>query len=152
MPPPRRVGRRTHHSTPSTPSSFHRSPNPPLPPPPKGGLKKFLFGWGFARKLHFLREGCPQATASPFFDRLVFGKVKERLGGRVRIIVSGGAPLAPHVEEFLRVAMCAPVAQVRRGGACVRAGGVEGGVMILGGCLLAGDVMWRVERREAVGG
>jgi long-subunit acyl-CoA synthetase (AMP-forming) len=29
----------------------------------------------------------------------------------VRLVVSGGAPLAPHVEEFLRVAMCAPVAQ-----------------------------------------
>ena len=33
------------------------------------------------------------------------------LGGEVRAIVSGGAPLAPHVEEFLKVAMCAPVVQ-----------------------------------------
>jgi hypothetical protein len=40
-------------------------------------------------------------------------QVKKRLGGQVRIILSGGAPLAAHVEEFLRVAMCAPVAQVR---------------------------------------
>ena len=41
--------------------------------------------------------------AAPFFDKLVFSKIRERLGGRVRMIVSGGAPLAPHVEEFLRV-------------------------------------------------
>jgi acyl-CoA synthetase (AMP-forming)/AMP-acid ligase II len=41
-------------------------------------------------------------------------QVKSRLGGRVKLVVSGGAPLAPHVEEFLRVAMCAPVSQVRR--------------------------------------
>ncbi len=50
--------------------------------------------------------------ASPFFDKLVFSKVKARLGGRVRMLVSGGAPLAPHVEEFLKVAFCCPVVQV----------------------------------------
>lgn len=52
--------------------------------------------------------------ASPFFDKLVFSKVKQRLGGRCRLVVSGGAPLSPHVEEFLRVAMCCPVVQVRQ--------------------------------------
>ncbi len=40
--------------------------------------------------------------AAPFFDRLVFSKIKARLGGRVMLILSGGAPLAPHVEEFLK--------------------------------------------------
>lgn len=40
-----------------------------------GGVKKFLFNWGFSRKRYFLREGVPQERASPFFDRLVFGKV-----------------------------------------------------------------------------
>ena len=49
--------------------------------------------------------------ATPLLDRIVFSKIKERLGGRVRIIVSGGAPLATHVEEFLKVTMCAPVVQ-----------------------------------------
>ena len=49
--------------------------------------------------------------ASPFFDKLVFSKVKERLGGRVRLIVTGGAPLARHVEDFLKVCMCCPVIQ-----------------------------------------
>jgi long-chain acyl-CoA synthetase len=38
-------------------------------------------------------------------------QIKATLGGRVRAIVSGGAPLAPHVEEFLKVVMCAPVVQ-----------------------------------------
>lgn len=33
------------------------------------------------------------------------------LGGEVRWVVSGGAPLAPHIEEFLRVILCAPVVQ-----------------------------------------
>ena len=46
------------------------------------------------------------------FDRLVFGKLKSRLGGRVQLLVSGGAPLAADVEEFLRVTMCTKVVQV----------------------------------------
>lgn len=45
------------------------------------------------------------------FDRLVFSKIKTRLGGRVKLIVTGGAPLARHVEDFLKVTMCCPVVQ-----------------------------------------
>jgi long-chain acyl-CoA synthetase len=74
-------------------------------------LKKLIFGYAFARKLSFIQSGVAQDKASPLFDKIVFSKIKQRLGGRVRIIVSGGAPLAPHVEEFLKVAMCAPVVQ-----------------------------------------
>jgi long-chain acyl-CoA synthetase len=33
-------------------------------------------------------------------DRLVYKKVKDRLGGRIRICVSGGAPLAKEIIEF----------------------------------------------------
>ena len=33
-------------------------------------------------------------------DRLVYSKVKERFGGRLRIAISGGAPLSPEIGEF----------------------------------------------------
>ena len=49
--------------------------------------------------------------ASPFFDKLVFSKIKQRLGGRVRAGISGAAPLSPHVEEFLAVALCCHFSQ-----------------------------------------
>jgi len=74
-------------------------------------LKRLLFNWGMSRKLYFLRSGKKYNEASPFFDRLVFSKVAARLGGKIKAIVSGGAPLSLHVEEFLRVTMCCPVTQ-----------------------------------------
>ena len=33
-------------------------------------------------------------------DRLVYAKVKERLGGRLHTAISGGAPLSPEIAEF----------------------------------------------------
>jgi len=45
-------------------------------------------------------------------DQLVFGKIRAAMGGRVRFIVSGGAPLAPHVEDFCNVAL-GPLLQAR---------------------------------------
>eukprot|EP00878_Enallax_costatus_P014704 GHUV01015380.1.p1 GENE.GHUV01015380.1~~GHUV01015380.1.p1 ORF type:complete len:524 (+),score=162.60 GHUV01015380.1:1230-2801(+) len=76
-----------------------------------GGIAKYLFHWGYKRKLYYMQQGYSQAQASPLFDRVVFSKIKSRLGGRVRVICSGGAPLAADVEEFLRVTMCTAVVQ-----------------------------------------
>lgn len=52
-------------------------------------------------------HGGVPAQASPFFDALVFKKVKQRMGGRVRAIVSGAAPLARHVGTLL--CPCLPI-------------------------------------------
>ncbi len=40
------------------------------------------------------------APLYPVTNRLVGTKVREKLGGRMRFLVSGGAALAPHVAEF----------------------------------------------------
>jgi len=36
-----------------------------------------------------------------FFDKLIFRKVRERLGGRIRYFVCGGAPLDKTINEFM---------------------------------------------------
>lgn len=50
--------------------------------------------------------------ATPLLDKYIFSPFKAAFGGRVRFIVSGGAPLSTHVEEYLTTALCTPVFQV----------------------------------------
>ncbi|KAL2946323.1 hypothetical protein AAZX31_20G007200 [Glycine max] len=68
-----------------------------------GPLQSTLFQCAYNYKLKYLEKGLPQHKAAPLFDRLVFDKTKLALGGRVRILLSGAAPLPRHVEEFMRV-------------------------------------------------
>ena len=39
-------------------------------------------------------------TSLKFFDRLVFSKIRERLGGRLRLALTGAAPLGKDLAEF----------------------------------------------------
>ena len=75
-----------------------------------GFLQRTIFSTGCALKHLALNFGICNV---PGVDQLVFDKIKSRLGGRVKVIVSGGAPLAQHVEHFLKLTMCCPVTQVR---------------------------------------
>ena len=42
------------------------------------------------------------APSTPLFDRLVYGKLREALGGRCEYAVSGGAPLGERLGHFYR--------------------------------------------------
>lgn len=44
-----------------------------------------------------------------FWDRLVFAKIRTRLGTRISKIMSGSAPLSPDVLEFMRIVFGCPV-------------------------------------------
>ncbi len=71
------------------------------------GVKRRLIDWALrvGREVSRLRqagEPIPRGLAlrHRIADKLVYSKVKERLGGRIRICVSGGAPLAKEIIEF----------------------------------------------------
>ncbi|KAK1279203.1 Long chain acyl-CoA synthetase 6, peroxisomal [Acorus gramineus] len=65
-----------------------------------GVLKQRLFNAAYNAKLHAIVNG---KNPSPMWDRLVFNKIKAKLGGRVRFMTSGASPLSPDVLDFLRV-------------------------------------------------
>ncbi|XP_054799677.1 long chain acyl-CoA synthetase 1-like isoform X2 [Prosopis cineraria] len=74
-------------------------------------MRRRVFDMLYRYKLSWMNKGYKQRSASPLADLLAFRKVNARLGGRVRLIISGGAPLSSEVEEFLRVTSCALVCQ-----------------------------------------
>ncbi|KAK4490796.1 hypothetical protein RD792_001509 [Penstemon davidsonii] len=76
-----------------------------------GFVKNTMFKFASSLKLRNMRKGQKHSEASPICDKIVFSKVKQGLGGNVRLILSGAAPLSPHVEEFMRVVSCAHVLQ-----------------------------------------
>lgn len=72
-----------------------------------GGLKKTLFDAGMRNQE---KRAALAATGDSsglldlqhaFFDKLVFSKVRERFGGRLRFALSGGAALSPEVAHFI---------------------------------------------------
>ncbi|GAB2218726.1 hypothetical protein Drorol1_Dr00001955 [Drosera rotundifolia] len=65
-----------------------------------GGLKKRLFNVAFNSKKQAIMSG---RSPSPIWDKLVFNKIKAKLGGRVRLMCSGASPLSPDVMDFMRV-------------------------------------------------
>ena len=67
----------------------------------KNSFKQMLFNWAYAAKVENLRE--TGELKHWIWDRLVFEPIRAKLGGRVRAMLSGSAPIAPEVMEFLRV-------------------------------------------------
>jgi long-chain acyl-CoA synthetase len=76
-----------------------------------GGAKAKIFTWAVRVGRESLRHeqagtAIPAALAlrRRVADRLVFSKLRARLGGRMRAMVSGSAPLAPQIAEFFAIA------------------------------------------------
>lgn len=71
-------------------------------------LKKAIFRWAIGvgrrasrKRQRKEREGGLLGLQVALADRLVFRKIRERLGGRFRFAISGGAPLSAEISEFL---------------------------------------------------
>ena len=48
---------------------------------------------------------------TPILDRLIFRSIRALIGGRVRAIMSGGAPLAPDTHDYLKSVLGCPILQ-----------------------------------------
>ncbi|HET8605236.1 MAG TPA: long-chain fatty acid--CoA ligase [Marmoricola sp.] len=77
----------------------------------EGGVKEAIFKRAFAVGLEVdrrRREGTsvplPLAVQHTLFDRLVFSKIRERFGGRVRFFISGAAALNRDIAEWFHAA------------------------------------------------
>ena len=69
-----------------------------------GPAARFLFNRAFKTRLAFLKDGQrPHGVWDTLFDRLVFAKIRAKLGGRVRLMITGASPISPTVFDFLRV-------------------------------------------------
>jgi len=70
-------------------------------------LKEFFFNWALSRKLAAVKSGVFKRDT--IWDYIAFKKIHDLLGGRVKAIFSGSAPLDPSVMQFARAAMGAYV-------------------------------------------
>lgn len=73
----------------------------------KTGIGAFLIRKALATKMANLHA--TGQTTHWFWDRIIFKKVKALLGGRVRLMVTGSAPIAGEVLDFLKVCFCCVV-------------------------------------------
>jgi len=71
-----------------------------------GGITQYAFDVAYEAKLEGLKKG--QYT-HPVYDALVFNKVKAKLGGRVKIMMTASAPISEKILEFLRVVFGCPI-------------------------------------------
>lgn len=79
----------------------------------KGGLPKKLFDLAYARRLSAINGSWFGAWGLEklLWNFLVFTKVRAILGGRIRFILSGGAPLSADTQRFINICLGAPIGQ-----------------------------------------
>ncbi|XP_034969579.2 long-chain-fatty-acid--CoA ligase 4 isoform X1 [Zootoca vivipara] len=70
-------------------------------------IQRTLFKIGYDYKLEQIKRGYD----APLCNLLLFNKVKALLGGNVRMMLSGGAPLSPQTQRFMNICFCCPVGQ-----------------------------------------
>ncbi|KAF3792707.1 Long chain acyl-CoA synthetase 9 [Nymphaea thermarum] len=79
----------------------------------KGGLSKRLFDIAYSRRLSAINGSWFGAWGleKMLWNLLVFRKVQAVLGGRVRFLLSGGAPLSGDTQRFINICLGSPIGQ-----------------------------------------
>ena len=68
------------------------------------GCKGWLVSTALATKLANLKEN--GSFTHPCYDSIVFKKMKQLLGGNVRLMITASAPLSGEVMDFIKICFC----------------------------------------------
>ncbi|KAL6999860.1 Long chain acyl-CoA synthetase 8, variant 2 [Sarracenia purpurea var. burkii] len=79
----------------------------------KGGFAKKLFSIGYERRLAAIEGSWLGAWGLErlLWDVIVFKKIRSILGGKIRFMLCGGAPLSGDTQRFINICMGAPIGQ-----------------------------------------
>ncbi|XP_014219278.1 long-chain-fatty-acid--CoA ligase 4 isoform X2 [Copidosoma floridanum] len=72
-----------------------------------GPFRQAIFKFAYEYKLKWTKRGFD----TPLCDKFIFGAAKQVLGGRVRVILCGGAPLSPETHTQVKLCLCVTVIQ-----------------------------------------
>jgi len=70
-------------------------------------LKGYLLKTAIQQKLKVVDKQV--YNQNTMWDQLVFSKIRKRFGGRIRVIISAGAPITGELLQFTRAVFCCPV-------------------------------------------
>ncbi|EHB05468.1 Long-chain-fatty-acid--CoA ligase 3 [Heterocephalus glaber] len=65
----------------------------------------------FILAYNYKMEQISKGHSTPLCDRFVFRKVRSLLGGNIRLLLCGGAPLSAATQRFMNICFCCPVGQ-----------------------------------------
>jgi len=71
------------------------------------GFKRTITDWGIQKKLANYEASA--AVTHGFYDSLVFNKFRAVLGGRVRQMITGSAPISKDTLNFLKIGFCCQI-------------------------------------------
>lgn len=72
-----------------------------------GPLSRTIFRFAYEYKLKWYKRGYDTPTCNKY----VFGAARQVLGGKVRLILCGGAPLTPDTQTQVKMCLCATLTQ-----------------------------------------
>ncbi|XP_055326866.1 long-chain-fatty-acid--CoA ligase 4-like isoform X2 [Sitodiplosis mosellana] len=70
-------------------------------------FQKAFFKFAYDYKKKWVRRG----YETPILNKFVFSKISKMVGGRVRLMLAGGAPLSPETHEQAKLCLCTDVVQ-----------------------------------------
>eukprot|EP00826_Nyctotherus_ovalis_P041415 TRINITY_DN4161_c0_g1_i2.p1 TRINITY_DN4161_c0_g1~~TRINITY_DN4161_c0_g1_i2.p1 ORF type:complete len:605 (-),score=202.78 TRINITY_DN4161_c0_g1_i2:176-1990(-) len=73
------------------------------------GFKRWIYNKGVTAKQDYLKA--TGSSVYSFYDRFVFSKTRNAVGGKVILIFLGGAPISPEVLQMSRIWLCCNIVQ-----------------------------------------